>query len=379
MTDTTSTAPATLAPTTAKNPRKALMTGLAGLVLLGGLGYGVYWALVGSAHIETDNAYVNADTALVTPQIAGVIQTVPVRETQMVKAGELLVQIDPADAKLAVEQAEAELARTERRVKGYFATNSGLSAQVEARNAEVIRAEAQLASARSDLERARIDFDRRKALSSSGAVSGDELTRSRNALTQAEAATKSSEAALSLAQANQRAAEGSLQTNQVLTENTTVDTNPEVAAARTKLSQAKLTLSRTQIVAAVDGVVTKKNVQIGQQIAPGANLMQIVPLQSMYVDANFKEVQLKKIHIGQKVELYSDLYGKDVVYHGKVTGLAGGTGAAFALIPAQNATGNWIKVVQRLPVRVSLDPSELKSHPLRVGLSMTATVDTRSN
>ena len=355
------------------------MTGLAGLVLLGGLGYGVYWALVGSAHIETDNAYVNADTALVTPQIAGVIQTVPVRETQMVKAGELLVQIDPADAKLAVEQAEAELARTERRVKGYFATNSGLSAQVEARNAEVIRAEAQLASARSDLERARIDFDRRKALSSSGAVSGDELTRSRNALTQAEAATKSSEAALSLAQANQRAAEGSLQTNQVLTENTTVDTNPEVAAARTKLSQAKLTLSRTQIVAAVDGVVTKKNVQIGQQIAPGANLMQIVPLQSMYVDANFKEVQLKKIHIGQKVELYSDLYGKDVVYHGKVTGLAGGTGAAFALIPAQNATGNWIKVVQRLPVRVSLDPSELKSHPLRVGLSMTATVDTRSN
>ncbi|HWT51959.1 MAG TPA: HlyD family efflux transporter periplasmic adaptor subunit, partial [Caulobacter sp.] len=187
----------------------------------------------------------------------------------------------------------------------------------------------------------------------------------------------SAKAAQVQALANRAAAAGSLAANTVLTDGTTVATNPEVEAARAKVEQAKLDLERTVIRAPIDGVVTRRNVQIGQRVAPGATLMQVVPIQQAYVDANFKEGQLRKVAVGQPVELKADLYGGSVTYHGKVVGLSGGTGSAFALIPAQNATGNWIKVVQRLPVRIAIDPADLKAHPLRVGLSMTAAVDTR--
>jgi membrane fusion protein (multidrug efflux system) len=357
--------------------RKKLFLGLAAVVLIAGAGYGAYYALVGSHHVETDNAYVGADVAQVTPLVGGPVRSVAVHDTQVVKAGDVLVTLDDSDARIALASAQADLARAERRVRGYLATDQSLAAQITARDADQARAAASLTSAQADLDRARVDLERRKALAVTGAVSGDELTRAQNAFTNAQAAFASAKAAQSQAQANRAAAAGTLAANAVLTDGTTVDTNPEVAAARAKFEQAQLDLSRTVIRAPIDGVVAKRAVQVGQRVAAGAPVMQVVPIAAAYVDANFKEGQLRKVKIGQPVELTADLYGNSVTYHGKVAGLSGGTGAAFALIPAQNATGNWIKVVQRLPVRVAVDPADLKAHPLRVGLSMKATIDTR--
>ncbi|MFT4254039.1 MAG: HlyD family efflux transporter periplasmic adaptor subunit, partial [Caulobacter sp.] len=347
------------------------------VIVVAGAGYGAYYALVGSHHVETDNAYVGADVAQVTPLVGGPVRSVAVHDTQVVKAGDVLVTLDDSDARIALASAQADLARAERRVRGYLATDQSLAAQIAARDADQARAAASLTSAQADLERARVDLDRRKALAATGAVSGDELTRAQNAFANAQAAFASAKASQTQAQANRAAAAGSLAANAVLTDGATVETNPEVAAARAKVEQAQLDLSRTVIRAPIDGVVAKRNVQIGQRVAAGTPVMQVVPIAAAYVDANFKEGQLRKVKIGQPVELTADLYGGSVKYHGKVAGLSGGTGAAFALIPAQNATGNWIKVVQRLPVRVAVDPADLKAHPLRVGLSMKATIDTR--
>ncbi|PVM87151.1 HlyD family secretion protein [Caulobacter endophyticus] len=357
--------------------RKKLFLGLAAVVLIAGASYGAYYALVGSHHVETDNAYVGADVAQVTPLVGGPVRSVAVHDTQVVKAGDVLVVLDDSDARIALASAQADLARAERRVRGYLATDQSLSAQIAARDADQARAAASLTSAQADLDRARVDLERRKALAATGAVSGDELTRAQNAFANAQAAFASAKASQAQAQANRAAAAGSLAANAVLTDGTTVDTNPEVAAARAKFEQAQLDLSRTVIRAPIDGVVAKRAVQVGQRVAAGTPVMQVVPIAAAYVDANFKEGQLRKVKIGQPVELTADLYGNSVTYHGKVAGLSGGTGAAFALIPAQNATGNWIKVVQRLPVRVAIDPADLKAHPLRVGLSMKATIDTR--
>lgn len=376
--DKASTAVALPASNTAGSAkRKQLFASLAAAVLVAGLGYGAWYVLVGSHHVETDNAYVAADVAQVTPLVGGPVRSVEVRDTQAVKRGQVLVTLDDRDARITLASAQAELAKAERRVRGYLATDDSLTAQITAREADQARAAATLASAKADLERARIDLERRKALAVNGAVSGDELTRAQNAFANAQAAATSAKAAQVQALANRAAAAGSLAANTVLTDGTTVATNPEVEAARAKVEQAKLDLERTVIRAPIDGVVTRRNVQIGQRVAPGATLMQVVPIQQAYVDANFKEGQLRKVAVGQPVELKADLYGGSVTYHGKVVGLSGGTGSAFALIPAQNATGNWIKVVQRLPVRIAIDPADLKAHPLRVGLSMTAAIDTR--
>jgi len=358
--------------------RKALFAGLGAVVLLGAAGYGAYYALVGSHHVETDNAYVGAYVAQVTPLVGGPVRSVAVNDTQAVKQGQVLVVLDDTDARIALASAQADLATAQRKVRGYLATDQSLSAQIAARDADQVRAAATLASARSDLDRTRVDLDRRKALAATGAVSGDELTRAQNAYANAQAAYDSAKASQVQAAANRAAAVGSLAANTVLTDGTSVDTNPEVAAARARVDQASVDLARTVIRAPIDGVVTRRNVQAGQRVAAGAVLMQVVPVQQAYVDANFKEGQLRKVRIGQPVELEADLYGGSVKYHGTVTGLSGGTGSAFALIPAQNATGNWIKVVQRLPVRVAIDPTDLKAHPLRVGLSMKATIDTAS-
>jgi len=366
------------APQTADpSKRKQLFAALAGAVVIAGVGYGAWYALVGSHHVETDNAYVAADVAQVTPLVGGPVLSVAVRDTQTVQRGQILVTLDDSDARIALASAQADLAKAQRRVRGYLATDQSLTAQITAREADQARAAANLTSAQADLERARIDLDRRKALAANGAVSGDELTRAQNAFANAQAAATSAKAAQVQALANRAAAVGSLNANTTLTDGTTVETNPEVAAARARVEQARLDLDRTVIRAPIDGVVTRRNVQIGQRVAPGAVLMQVVPIQQAYVDANFKEGQLRKVAIGQPVEMKADLYGGSVTYHGKVVGLSGGTGSAFALIPAQNATGNWIKVVQRLPVRIALDPAELKANPLRVGLSMTAAIDTR--
>jgi len=353
-----------------KAKRKRLFGGFAAAIALIGGTYCAYDALVGSHHVVTDNAYVGADVAQVTPLIGGPVQQVLVQDAQQVRRGDVLVRLDDTDARIAVARAEADLAVTIRKVRGLVANDSGLSAQISARHADEMKAEAGLVAARSDVEKARVDLARREGLANSGAVSGEELTSMRNAFNTATANLWSAEAARAQAAATRDAAIGSREANRVLIADTSVDNNPEVLAARAALDQARVDLERTVLRAPVDGVVSRRQVQVGQRVQPGAMLMVVVPIQAAYVDANFKEVQLAKVRPGQPVELTSDLYGEDVVYHGTVTGFSGGTGAAFAIVPAQNATGNWIKVVQRLPVRIKLDPRELAQHPLRVGLSM---------
>ncbi len=354
-----------VAPPTAAKPnngrRRQLFTILAVVVLVIAAIWFTWYLLVGSHHVKTDDAYVQASTAQVTALVSGALISVPVNETQAVKAGQVLAVIEPADYRLALDNARAALDQAERRVRQYFATDRAMSAQITARNADIAKAE-------SELRRADVDYDRRKALASAGAVSGDEMTA-------AETARASAQAALAQAKANAVAAGAQQQATNVLVAGSDVASNPEVAAARAKVAQAQLDLDRTVVKAPVDGVVTRSTIEIGQKVATGAPLMSIVPVQKAYVDANFKEVQLRKVRIGQPVDLTSDLWGDKVKFHGHVVGFSGGTGSAFAVIPAQNATGNWIKVVQRVPVRIELDPRELAQHPLRVGLSMKADID----
>jgi membrane fusion protein (multidrug efflux system) len=363
------------APKRSPSPRWRLLGLLGGVVLVGAAGYGVYWVAEASRHVATDNAYVGADTAEVTPLISGPVAQVLVSETQGVRAGQPLVIIDPADADNAVAQARASLAQAERQVKGYFANDASLAAQVGSRQAAIAQADAQIVSAQGDLDRAGTDLRRREALSASGAVSGDELTSAQNRYSTAKSALAAAQANRAAAVANRGAAQGAREMNLAMISGADVDHNPDVLAARARLDAALLTRSRTVLRAPIDGVIAKKSVQIGQQVAPGQVAMQIVPTRAVYVDANFKEVQLAKVCVGQPVILTSDLYGDGVKFHGRVKGLSGGTGSAFSLIPAQNASGNWIKIVQRLPVRVTLDPADLDRHPLRIGLSMKADID----
>ncbi|TGX54676.1 HlyD family efflux transporter periplasmic adaptor subunit [Sphingomonas gei] len=359
--------------------RKRLLGGIAGAVLLVGAGYGGWYALVGSHHIGTDNAYVGADTASVTPMIAAQVLNVRVSDTQAVRKGDILVQLDDSDARIALAQAEADMAKARRQYGQATATSAALASQVEARGADIASARAQLGAAQAAYEKARVDLTRRQKLAPNGAVSGDELSSAVNAFASARANLELARAGIAQASSTRGAASGQLAANDALISGTTASSAPEVLAAQAKVAQAKLELERTLIRAPIDGVITRRNVQIGQRVAPGTPLMLIVPVGQLYVDANFKEGQLTQVKVGQAVTLTSDLYGGDVEYHGKVVGLSGGTGSSFALIPAQNATGNWIKVVQRLPVRVALDPKELQAHPLRVGLSMDAEIDVSAN
>ena len=298
--------------------RKRLFIGLFAVIIACAIGYGAYWYLYASRFVSTDNAYTATEVAQVTPSVSGTVQAVNVVDTQEVKAGDILVVIDEIDARLALNQAIADESQ----------------------------AHAQLAAAQANLKKAKIDLQRRKALIGSGSVSGDELTSAENAYESAKAHIDQANAAIAQAQA--------------------------------RAEQARVDLSRTILRAPVDGVISKRTVQVGQKVQAGIPLMAVVPIQDIHVDANFKEGQLTHVRTGQSAEVVSDIHGSSVVYHGIVDGFSGGTGSAFALIPAQNATGNWIKVVQRLPVRIRLDPEELKANPLQVGLSMTVTVDTAS-
>ena len=271
--------------------RKKAFSILGGVVALCTVAFGLYWGLYGSRYVSTDNAYTATEIAQVTPEVDGTISAVRVVDTNSVKAGDVLVEIDPRDMQVAYDKAKA------------------------------------------NYDRAKIDYDRRKALAGSGSVSADELTRSEN----------------------------------------------DLALTSANFREAALNLERTTIKSPIDGVVAKRQVQLGQRVRAGTPLMVIVPLHKLHVDANFKESELEKIQVGQPVRLTSDLYGSRVVYHGVVNGFSGGTGAAFATIPAQNATGNWIKVVQRVPVRISLKPEELAENPLSVGVSMRVRVDARAD
>ena len=330
-----------------KQLRRRLFMGFGALLVATMAASGAWYFKVSQRYVSTDDAYVNADSAQITPQINGTILAVPVTDTTHVRRGQLLVRIDPADSELALAQAEANYGQAVRHVRQYYADAAEDEAQIAGRN--------------SDVSNAQIQYDRRVALAKQGAIADEQLTTARNTLETTQAALL--------------AAKQTLAAQEALIRGTDVDHNPEVLAAKSALDTARLDFARTLIRAPFEGVVAQKTAQIGQRVQVGQALMNVVPVNRAYVDANFKEGQLTRVHPGQTVTLTSDLYGSHIVFHGRVQGLSGGTGAAFAVIPAQNATGNWIKVVQRLPVRVALDPNELAAHPLRVGLSMTATIE----
>ena len=355
------------------NKRKTLLKIVAVLFIAAVLIYAI-WMWVGQDSVSTDNAYVGAETASITSMVSGQVVEVRVKDTQQVKKGELLLSLDTRDATIALAQAQAELAKAQRQYNQTSANSQSLNSQILVRRDEIASAQAQLSKAQADLNKAQNDYARRQKLIETGAISKEELTSAQAAVETARAGLSLAQAQVAQAESSRKAAESTLAANEALIRGTNQQSTPDVQAAQARVDQALLDLERTRIRAPVDGVITRRNVQVGQRVAPGTALMMIVPVAQLYVDANFKESQLAKVKAGQSVTLVSDYYGDDVVYHGKVVGFSGGTGAAFALIPAQNATGNWIKVVQRLPVRISLDPKELAAHPLRVGLSMTATV-----
>jgi len=358
-----------------KAARKKWLRRLAIVVAVIAIAWLLWYVLIGRNHVSTDNAYVNAEMAQVTPLISGQAIAINVKDTQAVKRGDILVQIDPTNARIAVAQAEAELAEARRRFHQAVATTSALSAQVTARGADIAQAQAQLKAAQAEFGKAQIDLQRRQALAESGAVSGEELTSARNAHTAAESQLAAARASVAQAQSTRTSAQGEFAASDALVRGSSEDTDPAVLAAKAKLEAAQLDLDRTIIRAPVDGVVAKRQVQLGQRVTQGSPIMTIVPLSQVYVDANFKERQLERVRIGMPATVKADIYGGSVTYHGKVAGLSGATGASMALIPAQNATGNWIKVVQRLPVRIELDPKELAANPLRVGLSTEVEID----
>ena len=345
---------------TNNNRRKGLTT-VAVLVLLAGAAWGVYEYVVSSHFETTDNAYVQGNLIQITPQISGTVKEIYADDTDRVQAGQPLIKLDGTDAQLALQQASANLGAVVRQVRTVFANNDTLSAQISLREADVARVQV-------DLERATDDLARRQKLTGSGAVSKEELQHAQSQV----AAAKSQ---LNAAQAAVVAAREQLASNQAQTQGVNVQSHPSVLAAADKVREAYVAAHRLVLPAPVDGYVAKRVVQLGQRVAPGANLMNIVPLQQVWVDANFKEVQLRNLRLGQPVKLTADYYGSKVEFDGKVAGLGMGTGAAFALLPAQNATGNWIKVVQRVPVRVALNAEQIAKHPLRVGLSMEVSVD----
>jgi len=343
--------------------RQRFLTILLVVVLAAAALVSVYYLMFVRGYVSTDNAYVNGNIVQVTAQTGGTVIAVNADETDAVTAGSALVNLDPVDAKVMLARAENALARSVREIRGTFASTEGLNAFVKARQADVARARAEVARASQDVER-------RVALAGEGGVSAEELAHARSALIGAEASLSAALAAATEAGQN-------LTANEARIEGSVVATNPAVLQAAAELKEAYIAFKRTTVLAPTTGIVAKRGAQLGARVQPGQMLATIVPLTEVWVDANFKEAQLKTLRIGQPVTLEADFYGSSVEYHGKVAGLGAGTGSAFSVLPAQNATGNWIKVVQRVPVRIALDPAELEAHPLRIGLSMAATVDTR--
>ena len=335
----------------AKKPgkRKFLLALLVASLAIAGAAYGAYYFLDARYHVDTDDAYVNGNVVQITPQITGTVIGVNADNTQIVKKGEPIVQIDPADARIALQQAEANLGQTVRRVHGLYVDDDKYRADIAERQ--------------SDLSKAQDDLKRRLSTGMTGAVSDEEISHARDAVRSAQAALE--------------AAHQQLGANRALTANTSVENHPDVLASAAHVRDAYLAYARTTLPAPVTGYIAQRTVQVGQRVSPGVALMSVVPLDQVWVDANFKEWQLRHIRVGQPVELTADVYGSSIVYHGKVVGFTPGTGSALALLPAQNATGNWIKVVQRLPVRIEIPPEELEKHPLRVGLSMNVNVDVK--
>ena len=329
-----------------RSPRKIVLITLSSFFLLAGLIWFCYWLIWGRFAIYTDDAYVNGNLVQLMAQVPGTVIEINTDDTQLVTQGQLIIKLDPADMHIALQHAESALAETVRQVRQNFENAASAEATLILRNA--------------DLKKAQLDLKRRMGLVGENAVSREELQHNKTA-------AESAQAQYDFALHNLRAA-------QALVENSHLYTHPLVERAKANYKTAYLNVQRTTIVAPVTGYVAKRNVQVGQQIMVNTPMLAIVPLREIWVEANYKENQLQNLRIGQPVELLADAY-PDVTYHGKIFGLGAGTGAAFSLLPPQNATGNWIKIVQRLPVRVMLDPEEIKKHPLQLGLSMRVTTD----
>ena len=341
--------------------RKILLISVGIIVLILSIILLVYWYLVARNYQSTDDAYVAGNVVQITPQVSGTVVEINADDTDYVTQSKVLVRLDPTDADVALKQAEAELAQAVRQARTLYANNAIASSSLDERKFDLARMQA-------DVVKARQDYQRREAVMATGAVSKEEVQHAQTALSNALSA-------LSSAQSSLVGAQQQLASNHAQTDGSSVATLPSVEAAASHVSVAYMARVRCDITAPVAGQVAKRSVQIGQRIQTGAPLMAVIPLNQVWVDANFKESQLRRMRIGQPVELYADIYGSKVEYSGHVVGLGAGTGAAFSLLPAQNATGNWIKIVQRIPVRVELDKEQLKAHPLRVGLSIDAKVD----
>jgi membrane fusion protein (multidrug efflux system) len=326
--------------------RRWLLRGLVSVIVVVAIVWTIYHFTIGRWYESTDDAYVDGNVVQITPQVPGTVISIGAEDNDYVRQGQTLVKLDPSSADVALSEAEASLAQAVRKVRGLYSTVHSSSADVAAREAAV--------------RQARADYQRRKGLATSGAISTEELAHARDALTTAQSALA--------------AAQAQLATTSALVSNTEIASHPDVKAAAAKVRAAWLDDHRTTIVAPVSGYVAKRTVQVGQRVQPGTPLMAVVPLHQVWVDANFKETQLREMRIGQPVTLTSDVYGGGVTYHGHIAGLGIGTGSAFSLLPAQNASGNWIKIVQRLPVRITIDQQELDKHPLRIGLSMNVEV-----
>ncbi len=333
----------------ASNQRKRKAWLLALLVLVVVLGAGV-WAwheLYGRWNESTDDAYVNGNVVEITPLTSGTVVSIGADDGDLVHEGQVLLAFDPSDAQVGLQSAQANLARAVRQVRGLYSNVDGMKAQVQVRKAE--------------LQTAQDNFNRRQKLAAAGAISQEEMSHSRDSLASAQSALNNAQQQLNTATA--------------LIDDTVVSSHPEVRAAAAQLRQAYLANARTTLVAPVTGYVAKRTVQLGQRLEPGTATMAVIPLDQLWIDANFKETQLRHMRIGQPVEIVADLYGSDVKYSGTIDSLGAGTGSAFALLPAQNATGNWIKIVQRVPVRIHINAQQLAEHPLRVGLSTQVDVD----
>ena len=332
-----------------KNPRKRklLLIGLLIVVILAGIGVWGWYEVYGRWSESTDDAYVNGNVVEITPQTTGTVVSIGADDGDLVREGQVLVQFDPNDAEVALQSAEANLGKVVRQVRGLYSNVDGIKAQLAAQRAEV--------------KRAQDNYTRRRNLAAGGAISQEELSHAQDDLTSAQNA---------LANIQQQ-----LVTSTALVDDTEVASHPDVKAAAAQVRQAYLSNSRSTLIAPVTGYVAKRTVQLGQRVQPGTALMAVIPLDQLWIDANFKETQLGKMRIGQPVDIEADLYGSDVKFSGTVDSVGAGTGSAFALLPAQNATGNWIKIVQRVPVRIHINPDELAKNPLRIGLSTVVDVD----
>jgi membrane fusion protein (multidrug efflux system) len=329
--------------------RKVMLVMLAIVVILAGVGVWGYHEFYGRWNESTDDAYVNGNVVEITPLVTGTVVSIGADDGDLVHEGQVLINFDPNDAEVGLQSAQANLARTVRQVRGLYSNVDGMKAQVNAQQAEV--------------QKAQDNFNRRKNLAAGGAISQEELSHARDDLTSAQNA---------LANAKQQ-----LKTTSALVDDTVVSSHPDVMSAAAQLRQAYLNNSRSTLIAPVTGYVAKRSVQLGQRVQPGTALMAVIPLDQLWIDANFKETQLRDMRIGQPVDIEADLYGSDVKFSGTIDSLGAGTGSAFALLPAQNATGNWIKIVQRVPVRIHINAEELAKHPLRVGLSTQVDVNLR--